>query len=766
MRKQFNNADFGPIVSMGPSEFGKAPAFPKPGVHPRLLFTKEMIPNIRRALEDPRYEATAKKLLDKTKIEYDGILGMPLYHASGRKGIHNYDPIGLRIIQAKAFAYAIYGDAELGYQAIDAIQNYLLTLNIRFVFCDQCKEYGSVMQTAYRVYDWCYDLLTEDEKYRLRAGVINYTAIGTSGLLQSDDPIFKNWGGVNKMEMGYPPRGQGCFTGHGSEWQLMVHYMSGAVAFYDEMPDWWEYVAARYFNLYIDARNVYYRSGSMHQGMSYGPYRQICDIGAALIHLPLFGKNVYSDDMPTTIKAYWQHELPDGGFFADGDNWERFSREMAGGLLSEITLAGAALFSDTNLLAQRLYKYPKLADKESAIPDFFIRVSYLVDMIPDEDRHAAYAPVLHNPLYVNKMIARREWNDESSPAVYMKSGHRSAANHEHKDAGSFQIYYKGLLTRDSGVYDVYGSPYSTGTVGHNGVTVFNPAKADTLNGMYSGGQLYIKEAPNLDVWLTDDKKYVVAVREGAAYSIKDGKTEYAYTASNIAPAYDEDVEYLSRRMLSIFPEDKKTPLFFVCFDRITAARASFRKAVLLHSDTEPTVNGNVVTINNGKAKLTATYLSDGEFDIELLGGEDRDRLINGKQIEVSDFRGGGWKRGWGRAEVVPKRGRLTDEVLAVMYAADADSDVSVEVTKLESFGVIGAKFADRAALFIEGMGQHPSIIEIDVPGDGEITYYISGLSAGKWQARIGKKSINLKIKEEERFISFKTEAGRLTLIRK
>ena len=55
MRKQFSNLDFGPIIPIGESEFGKAPAFPKSGEHPRLLFTKENIPAIRRALDDPEY---------------------------------------------------------------------------------------------------------------------------------------------------------------------------------------------------------------------------------------------------------------------------------------------------------------------------------------------------------------------------------------------------------------------------------------------------------------------------------------------------------------------------------------------------------------------------------------------------------------------------------------------------------------------------------------------------------------------------------------
>ena len=54
MRKQFNTLDFGPIIPMGPSDYGKAPEFPRPGEHPRLMFTKDMLPNIRKALDDPR----------------------------------------------------------------------------------------------------------------------------------------------------------------------------------------------------------------------------------------------------------------------------------------------------------------------------------------------------------------------------------------------------------------------------------------------------------------------------------------------------------------------------------------------------------------------------------------------------------------------------------------------------------------------------------------------------------------------------------------
>ncbi len=768
MRKEFNNLDFGPIIPMGESPFGRAPAFPRAGEHPRLLFTEDMIPNIKRVLDDPRFAETAEALKKSAATEYDGILGIPRAQGmpdtpSGRKGIHNYDAAGLGIIQAKAFTYALYGDRELAYQAIDAMQNYLLTLNIRFIFCDQCREFGNVMLTAARVYDWCYDAMTEDERLRIRAGVINYVAIGNCGLLQSDDPNFKNYGGVRKMEVGYPPADQGVFTGHGSEGQILTHYMSGAIAFYDEMPDWWEFCASRYYNYYVPARNEYYRSGCIHQGPSYGPVRQHCDLVAAFMHKVLFGKCPHGENTVKTVEAFWHHELPNESFWNDGDNFEKDMKTVATSTLSTISLIAAALWKDAGLLAQRMWKYPNILPS-AASPELIIYAAEVIDLEPAADRHEGYSPVLHNALYAGKMIARRTWDDPASPVVYMKAGHRSSANHEHKDIGTFQIFYKDMLARDSGIYDSYGSPYSTGTIGHNGVTVFNPAKADTMGGWYSGSQRGIGEAPNLEYWLTRDR-YHVADPEGASYSIKDGKTEYAYIASNIAPAYDEDVEYLSRRMLSIFTESKDFPMIFACYDRISAANPSFRKAVLLHAEEEPTVEGNSVTLTHGGGKLVASYFSDGEFDIEPLGGPDRNRMINGKQCGVSKFRGDGWHALWGRVEVVPREGNLTDDVLSVMYVTDEENEKHLEIEKLSDYGILGATVMNNALLFIKNVACPLDSYEIDVPGEGDLTYYVSGLSEGKWRVKVGKKSLTVNVKADEKFARFTAPAGKLVIKR-
>ena len=760
MRKEFHNLDFGPIIPMGPSEFGKAPDFPRAGEHPRLMLTKDMIPAVKQAFEDERLAPYAAELKERAKKEFDGILGVPYYHETGRKGVHNNNEVGLGIIAAKAFMYALYGDPELAYQAIDAMQNYLLTLNIRFIYCDQCRDFGKVMYTVARVYDWCYDVLTDDEKYRLVAGTINYVVAGDCGMLQSDDPKFHNYGGLRKMEIGYPPRLQSGFTGHGAEAQLTKDYMSAAIAFYDEHPEWWEFCAGRYFNEFIPARNAIYASGSVPQGVLYGASRQASDLWAAFAHTVLFGKNPHDDTMLDTVRSNWNLELPNESFWSDGDPIKNM-RDVATGTLSYNSLIAAAIYKDAGLLAQRIKQFPSIITDSS--PESFLYAGEVINLVPAENRHEGYPTIYHISKYLNRITARREWDDPTSPAVFMKGGERSTANHEHKDMGTFQIFYKDLLARDAGTYDVYGSPFSTGTVAHNGVLVYNPEKSETLRGFYSGGQIGISEASSLELWMNSDR-FRTAVPEGTSYATReDGKADYAYLASNIAPAYDEDVDYLSRRMLSIFPESKEFPLIFACYDRIMASRPEFRKTVLLHADNEPEIDGARVTLKNGGGKLVATYLSDREFDIEPLGGEGKSRMINGKQCPLADFRGDGWYVPWGRVEISPKEGSKTDDMLAVMYVTDEENEKALEVNKLSGDGIIGATVMNNAFIFIKMLAYPQRSYEVEVAGDGDMTYYVSGLSEGKWRLKVGKKSQTVKVTAEERFARFTAPAGKATI---
>lgn len=59
------------------------------------------------------------------------------------------------------------------------------------------------------------------------------------------------------------------------------------------------------------------------------------------------------------------------------------------------------------------------------------------------------------------MIARTGWDTEpgsGNVVAEIKGGGYHFGNHQHADAGSLQLYYRGLQLGDIGVYTFYGTP--------------------------------------------------------------------------------------------------------------------------------------------------------------------------------------------------------------------------------------------------------------------------------------------------------------------
>jgi hypothetical protein len=79
------------------------------------------------------------------------------------------------------------------------------------------------------------------------------------------------------------------------------------------------------------------------------------------------------------------------------------------------------------------------------------------------------------------MVARTGW-DEHSVIAQMRVNIYNFIGHQHLDAGSFEIYYKGPLAIHSGVYQgvngAYGSPHHTNyyqrTIAHNSMLIYDP----------------------------------------------------------------------------------------------------------------------------------------------------------------------------------------------------------------------------------------------------------------------------------------------------
>ena len=91
---------------------------PKSGEHPRVLITRDMIPGVKAALNNPEFKEAKAELDALLAEESDGILPPAYLHETGRRGEHNMDYRLLRAIQAKALLYLLDGDEQIGYTAI------------------------------------------------------------------------------------------------------------------------------------------------------------------------------------------------------------------------------------------------------------------------------------------------------------------------------------------------------------------------------------------------------------------------------------------------------------------------------------------------------------------------------------------------------------------------------------------------------------------------------------------------------------------------
>ena len=92
------------------------------------------------------------------------------------------------------------------------------------------------------------------------------------------------------------------------------------------------------------------------------------------------------------------------------------------------------------------------------------------------------------------MVARTGWEmgmDSPVAMAYMRIGERWA-NHHHLDAGTFQLYYKGILAFNPGRYDAYGTEhdynFNKETISHNGLLIYDPNETMPNNVVNSGGQ--------------------------------------------------------------------------------------------------------------------------------------------------------------------------------------------------------------------------------------------------------------------------------------
>ena len=763
------------------NKWGEAPYDPI-DEHPRLYLTTDRIPAIRESIElmDEETKRRFANLL-ATELQDGAVLPEPVFAGTNATvdldNIHNFNAGYLEIIQAKALGYLLYGNEYYGYQAIYYMKNYLESLDIVQIASDQCRQYGSVMNTAAIVYDWCYDLLTEEDKEQFIAGVENRIC------------RYKNQIGA-AMEVGFPPYGQGSVSGHGSERQILRDYLAFATAVYGDNDSWWDYVAARVCNDYAPVRNYYFQSGAVHQGTSYAVGRHISDLFSDWIITVATGNTPYNDYIKTAIKGMLGYEYADGVIFNDGDGTGD-GKETSGYM--HLVFIAAYLYGDSELLAHGVDMLGSgmiSSDHNYLTSALYLSLAGLSDIEPAEDKYASMELIQYNGHPLGQYVIREAWGATDSAAVMMRIKERTTANHEHKDSGTFEIYYKGALSTDGGCYNNYGhfhtQQFHQATISHNGLIIFNPTKwnfnsSTVATKWYSGGQKATTGSSNLAGLMNPACTVAEIFGRQHGYIGEDKtKPQYAYIAGDLTKAYDSDtVDYVGRRMLTAYTGNEDFPMVFFVFDDITSDKVAYEKRFLLQisSNDAPTIDGNTVTTENGDGRLVLTCLSDkvvingvggrsvgdnGKYNAEISSNY----LINGyqcvpKSVTADDGH-------WGRVEICYNGLYNRSTFMNVIYVTDKGQTKSAPaVEKITGVGIEGGAFAGVAAAFITSRHKMYDPVSFSTPGTGEMTYYVSGVASGEWTISVNGTSYGTATATADGgLLVFTAPAGSVTLTKK
>jgi heparin/heparan-sulfate lyase len=746
------------------------PSFLPPAEHPRVNFRARDLPLLKANATKAQNAAAWKAQLKNIQAGTDGALPGAL------KGGTNADSRVLAVIESLAFDFALRGDRENGRKAVAAMRNYART--VKYPASDY-NNAGQEIFTIGIVYDWCYPLLSEEDRAELYRGFL---------------------AAAPKLEVGWPPVKQGDLVGHGPEGQLMRDLMSAALAMYDEHPEIYRAVAGRFLGGMTEFKKFVYRGHVHPQGSHYGDYRGQWEMLATWLFDRMGLPEVFGPDQ--RYFPYWTlyARRPDGQMFRDGDSHGNNGRLGSYDNEPARTLFLAAnYFNDPYLKGEVMRELPGLTPLIPKGNQTLNPVEILVFNKPElEPRGLEDLPLTHYfPSPKGAMIARTGWG-AASAVVEMKINEWYTGNHAHLDAGAFQIYYRGSLATDTGYYQAavnvtdstenngssgYASAhdfnYNKRSIAHNTMNVFDPAERFETRRWKGvalandGGERLPnrwEEPQHMAEFLDAAKEYRTGEVLGHGFGPDSKTPEYTYLKGDLARAYSAKVKAYERSFVFLNLKRPNVPAALLVFDRVETANPKLRKTWLLHGIEQPEVRGSRTLFRDTRPGYTGTLTVDTllpeqqDLRIESVGGPGKEAWVNGVNYSAltrpeGNNEGGGW-----RIEVSPKAARETDDFLNVLQMGENGGALAVE--RIEAGTHVGARLGDRVVLFGKKREREASPVTFGFDGAGPFKILVSGLAAGSWGVeRDGRTVGTASVTSEEGVAYFEGAPGRYRLAR-
>ncbi len=725
--------------------------------HPRLFVSPEEIDELRTRLEN----ATDDRKEYYNDMRKEGVTYRSFKLNSSFTDENSNDSY-LRYIELNAFNYLLYGESLSASNAIRGITEYLNTLE----YVNNGSSTGQpimldAVNTAARVYDWCYYAMTEKQKKDIILLCVHH---------------------LSNHEVRWPAGGQIAYAnGHTVEENPMSTSFAFSIAVYDEYPDAYNQVAERIYNEYIPYLNYLYDDAMPNQGYNYGVFLRLkCELKLKWILNSIGYGDLISEKQHALAYQMIYSRLPDGSFLNDGDDG----------------IAGGSYYgsSYTAMLASNLYDDPYLRQEYQR--GNYVRFSiamkaYKVDhMILDKPetgmKNFTDLPLSSwSGMQNGMMIAKTGWDEgynSNDMTVSMKVPQKFTKGHRHLDSGEFEIYYKGLLAMDSGSYFAYSSAHNRGyamqTIAHNCMLIYDPeSNASTtsfLEGYPSmGGQWppNYKLASNLEEVKDPANDYGKVL--GYDWGEDMNKPEYTYLKGDLTLAYttanSKLKKYTRTFMFNNFFDDVY-PGCLIVLDRIKTENGEgspVENTWLIHSEKEPEITGNTVKIEadgskyNGRLINTTLLPEKDNLTIEAIGGSGKEFLVGTKNYEASTVNpeSGKW-----RAEISQTVPSEDETFLNVIQVSDKGT-TPLEVEKLSAEGYAGAKIKDRIIFLSESDIKNDGPVKISAKSVDTALWQIDGLSAGTWNIidENGKLVATKNTSDTSGVICFKAAGGSYSL---
>jgi len=487
--------------------------------------------------------------------------------------------------------------------------------------------------------------------------------------------------------------------------------------------------------------------------------------------------NVYNPEQQFVPYFYIYTTRPDGQRMRGGDTF--FHSAPPGRPWDQYvgTLFTASYYGDGILLDHYLRQ-----GRSDGNENIFQFLWWDVDLQPKPVNTLPLARYFGNPF--GWMIARTGW-EESSVIAEMKINRYNFNNHQHLDAGSFQIYYRGSLATESGLYNGtsggYGSPhnknYSWRTIAHNTLLIYDDQeKFIPENGFGNdGGQRLINrrsEPRILDDMLKPENGYKTGEVLAQGFGPSLQTPDYTYLKGDITQAYSSKVKDVKRSFVFLNLYNKEVPAALIVFDKVISSSPNYKKFWLLHSIEEPLINGNEVTItrtkNGENGKLVNNTLLPEVDDTELkaIGGPGKEFQVFGTNYENEPTytRENTYEHAEWRIELSPKAPARDNYFLNIMQVMDSKA-LKLTAKKIEGDKIVGVNISNRIVFFSKTFDVIASSVSFSVQEEGNYKILLTDLLPGKWNVLKDNKIVipQTTIKGEDGALYFEGTKGKYTI---